>query len=74
MGQDVVGQNFVNRGAERRWGKISGAGGHGAEGSGAGSGSPMQRLRVGEKVFQSTYLSCSCVFITQFQILQPEKA
>ena len=28
------------RGAGRRWGKISGAGGHGAEGSGAGSGSP----------------------------------
>ena len=53
-GQNVVGQNVVHwgrqrrgaelRGAGRRWGKISGAGGHGAEGSGAGSGSPMKRL------------------------------
>ena len=48
MGQDVVGQEVsgaVRRGAKllgagRRWGKISGADGHGAEGSGAGSGSP----------------------------------
>ena len=52
LGQDVVGQDVGGagrrgaelRGAGRHWGKISGAGGHGAEGSGAGSGSPAHHL------------------------------
>ena len=38
LAQEVGGAQL--RGAGRRWGKISGAGGHGAEGSGAGSVSP----------------------------------
>ena len=40
LGQNIVGQEVS--GAGRRWGKISEADGHGAEGSGAGSGSPLQ--------------------------------
>ena len=46
MGQDVVEQNFVGQPAGRRWGKISGAGGHGAEGSGAGSVSPKISINI----------------------------
>ena len=35
---------------------------------------PSRDLRQGEKASRSTCLSCSCVFISQFQSLQPEKS
>ena len=45
LGQKVVRVGQEVSGAGRRWGKISGAGGHGAEGSGAGIGSPPDAVR-----------------------------